>query len=102
MTYNRRMKLILLVLASLLLVNAQPKPEGLPGDVFLIDPATTKPFLWIHAASGMMEPTSGYKPEQIYRLLLEREQACWSIHQEFVNHVNATLSQKPTAIIPTR
>ena len=96
------MKLILLVLTSLILVNAQTTSEGLPGDVFLIDPATAKPFLWVHAASGLMEPMSGYKPEQVYRLLLEREKACWDIHIELVQQVNSTISRKIVPIVPAR
>lgn len=96
--YNRRMKLLVLMLASMLC--AQTKVESQPGDVFLIDPATTKPFLWIHAATGVIEPVSGYKPEQVYRLLLERERDCWTIHQELVGHVNSTLSQKAQPILP--
>lgn len=92
-----------LILVCLFAACAQTAlPPSQPGDVFLIDPANNKPFLWIHAASGIMEPISGYKPEQVYRLLLEREHACWLIHQELVSHVNATLSIKTAPILPTR
>lgn len=77
-------------------------PTGEPGDVFLIDRANAEPFLWIHASTGRMEPMPGFKPEQVYRLLLEREQACWAIHQELAQHVIATIVQKPSPIIPIR
>lgn len=76
-------------------------PPAQPGDVFLIDPANNKPFLWIHAASGIMEPMSGYKAQEVYRLLLEREQACWTIHQELVDHVRETIAQKPPTLPPS-
>lgn len=72
---------------------AQPAlPPSQPGDVFFIDPANGKPFLWIHSGNGRMEPMPGYGPEQVYRLLMDREKACWDIHLQLVQNVNATIA----------
>lgn len=88
------MKLALSVFAILIGISAQTLPTSQPGDVFFIDPSTEKPFLWIHAATGIMEPMAGYKPEQVYRLLLDREQSCWDIARLTVRHPTSIASAR--------
>ncbi len=74
------MKPILLLLSALVLT-AQPTLSR--GDVLLIDPATERPYMWLHADTGRMELLPPYQPEQAYRLLLEREQAAWDAYSAY-------------------
>ena len=73
-------KCILAAFAAIAL-NAQVTipPNMQPGDVLFVDPAATKAYIWLHAATGRMELLPDYTAEQAFRLLLDREQACWNI-----------------------
>ncbi len=54
------------------------------GDVLFMDPATQHPFMWLHAKTGRMELLPGYNAEDGYRLLLQREQACWDVTNDYM------------------
>ncbi len=66
------MKPLLLALAALALSAQQCDTAG----VTFYDPVTERPYMLLYS-DGRMELLAPFTPEQAYRLLLDREQACW-------------------------
>jgi hypothetical protein len=79
-----RLRLLVLVLAvagaTLSQSGGMLPPDAKPGDTVLYD-ANGKAYLWIHASDSSITTLNGYQPEQVYRLLLNRESTCWKSNQ---------------------
>jgi hypothetical protein len=93
-----RLAALALIVGSITAQQPQPfPPTALPGDVMLYD-TQGRAYLWIHAKDGRFELMPGFAPEQVYKLLLQREQACWDIHAAYVNTVSSMIAEKPIPV----
>jgi hypothetical protein len=92
-----KIKLLALLLAIATVTMSQIQmplpPETQPGDVVYYDLAG-KAYLWVHAEDGRAEALNGFRPEQVYRLLLDRERSCLQATQVIATQLYGMTAQK--------
>lgn len=90
-----RLLSLLLVLAAVTPSQIQMPipPETKPGDVVYYN-LKGEAYLWLHAEDGSATALNGFQPEQIYRLLLDRERTCLTAAQTFAVQLYGMTAQK--------
>ena len=82
----KRALLIAGIFAGLALQAQTPGlPPMEPGDVAFVDPSTNAAYLLWRSHTGRLEAVPPYTPEQIYWLMLQREQAAWDVFNAYAD-----------------